>query len=76
VGAVPAGGAATESRAEGRCVAVPRGSKSQPGTEVAALFYSLIETAKLGEDPGDYLLRVARAAIEQPGTVTLPKSVD
>jgi hypothetical protein len=32
------------------------GSKSQRGTEVAALFYSLIETAKLrGEDPGDYL---------------------
>jgi transposase len=53
------------------------GSKSQRGTEVAALFYSLIETAKLrGEDPGDYLLRAALAAIENPGTVTLPSSVD
>jgi transposase len=53
------------------------GSKSQRGTEVAALFYSLIETAKLrGEDPGDYLLRAALAAIESPGTVTLPSSVD
>jgi transposase len=53
------------------------GSKSQRGTEVAALFYSLIETARLrGEDPGDYLLRAALAAIEQPGTVTLPSSVD
>jgi transposase len=53
------------------------GSKSQRGTEVAALFYSLIETAKLrGEDPGHYLLRAARAALENPGTVTLPSSVD
>ena len=53
------------------------GSKSQRGTEVAALFYSLIETAKLrGEDPGDYLLRAALAAIENPGTVTLPNSFD
>jgi transposase len=53
------------------------GSKSQRGTEVAALFYSLIETAKLrGEDPGDYLLRAARAAIENPGTVTLPQGYD
>jgi transposase len=53
------------------------GSKSQRGTEVAALFYSLIETAKLrGEDPGHYLLRAARAAIEKPGTVTLPKGPD
>jgi transposase len=53
------------------------GSKSQRGTEVAALFYSLIETAKLrGEDPGDYLLRAALAAIEHPGTVTLPSGVD
>lgn len=53
------------------------GGKSQRGTEVAALFYSLIETARLrGEDPGDYLLRAAFAAIESPGTVTLPHSVD
>ncbi|NPC53548.1 IS66 family transposase [Corallococcus sp. AB032C] len=51
------------------------GSKSQRGTEVAALFYSLVETARLrGEDPGHYLRRAALAAIENPGTVTLPKS--
>ena len=51
------------------------GSKSKRGTEVAALFYSLIETARLrGEDPGHYLWRAALAAIENPGTVTLPKS--
>jgi transposase len=53
------------------------GSKSLRGTEVAALFYSLIETARLrGEDPGRYLLRAALAAIETPGTVTLPSSSD
>jgi len=51
------------------------GSKSLRGTEVAALFYSLIETARLrGEEPGRYLLRAALAAIETPGTVTLPAS--
>ena len=53
------------------------GSKSLRGTEVAALFYSLIETARLGgEDPGRYLLRAALAAIDNPGTVTLPSSAD
>ena len=49
------------------------GSKSKRGTEVAALFYSLIETAHLrGEDPPAYLKRAALAAIADPGTVTLP----
>ncbi|OJH37558.1 hypothetical protein BON30_25480 [Cystobacter ferrugineus] len=53
------------------------GSKSLRGTEVAALFYSLMETARLcGEDPGRYLLRAALAAIANPGTVTLPSSID
>ncbi len=53
------------------------GSKSQRGTLVAALFYSLIETAKLrGEDPGDYLLRAALAAIGNPDAVTLPQTLD
>ncbi|WP_317987262.1 IS66 family transposase [Stigmatella hybrida] len=53
------------------------GSKSQRGTEVAALFYSLIETARLrGEEPGRYLRRAALAAIESPGTVTLPTRQD
>jgi hypothetical protein len=28
------------------------------------------------EDPGDYLLRAALVAIEQPGTVTLPNGFD
>lgn len=53
------------------------GSKSQRGTEVVALFCFLIETARLrGEDPGHYLKRAALAAIESPGTVTLPKNRD
>jgi transposase len=51
------------------------GSKSKRGTEVAALFYSLIETAQLrGEDPAAYLQRAALAAIADPGTVTLPRA--
>ncbi|WP_395857954.1 transposase [Cystobacter fuscus] len=53
------------------------GSKSLRGAEVAALFYSLSETAHVrGEDPGRYLLSAALAAIENPGTVTLPSSSD
>ena len=49
------------------------GSRSQRGTEVAALFYSLIESAKLcGVEPKAYLLRATRAALATPGTVTLP----
>lgn len=38
------------------------GSRSQRGTEVAALFYSLIESAKLcGAEPKAYLLQATRA---------------
>ena len=49
------------------------GSKSKRGTEVAAIFYSLIETAEMrGEDPAAYLRRSALAAIALPGTATLP----
>ena len=51
------------------------GSHSKRGTQVAAIFYSLIETAQLrGEDPSAYLLRAAKAAIAVPGTVTLPRT--
>ena len=40
------------------------GSRSRRGTEVAAVFYSLIETAKLlGVEPSDYLRRAAEAAL-------------
>jgi transposase len=49
------------------------GSRSRRGTEVAALFYSLIETAKLrGLDPRKYLLSVADLSIHHPGTIALP----
>ncbi len=34
------------------------------------------KSAPLVEDPGAYLLRATLAAIEQPGTVTLPASSD
>jgi transposase len=49
------------------------GSRSLRGTHVAALFYTLCETAKLvGVDPHAYLLRALYAAIAWPGAVTLP----
>ena len=49
------------------------GSRSRRGTEVAAVLYSLIESAKLlGIDPKAYLLKATLAAIKNPGTVTLP----
>jgi transposase len=49
------------------------GSKSKRGTQVAAIFYSLCESAKLHHvDPRAYLLCAALAAIKKPGTVTMP----
>jgi transposase len=40
------------------------GSKSKRGTEVASIFYSLVETAKLhGVDPARYLVAAAQAAM-------------
>jgi transposase len=48
------------------------GSKSLRGTEVAALFYSLVETAKLvGVDPAKYLRAAAEAALRE-GRALLP----
>ena len=52
------------------------GSRSLRGTQVAALFYSLIESAKLvGVEPAAYLREAARRAIETPGTATLPRHI-
>jgi len=49
------------------------GSRSKRGTEVAALFYTLFETAKLsGVNPHTFVLEAAKRAIREPGTVTLP----
>ena len=47
------------------------GSKSRRGTEVAATFYTLIETAKLhGVNPAEFLLAAVRAA--DRGEVLMP----
>jgi transposase len=52
------------------------GSRSKRGTEVAALFYSLIESAKFcGVEPKAYLLHATHAALRNPGTVTLPHAL-
>lgn len=49
------------------------GSRSQRGTEVAALFYSLLESAKLaGVEPKLYLLAATRSALADPHAITLP----
>jgi len=49
------------------------GNRSKRGAKVAAILYTLIESAKLnGIDPAEYLGRAARSAIRGPGTVTLP----
>lgn len=52
------------------------GSRSKRGTEVAALLYTLFESAKLaGVDPHAYVLEATRRAIAAPGTVTLPNDL-
>jgi len=49
------------------------GSKSLRGTEVAAIFYSLVESAKLvGVNPQQYLLAAANAALDDPTAALLP----
>ncbi|MGH7346947.1 MAG: IS66 family transposase [Candidatus Rokuibacteriota bacterium] len=49
------------------------GSRSERGTEVAALLYSLLESAKLtGVEPKLYLHTALRAALENPKAVILP----
>ena len=50
------------------------GSRSRRGAKVAAILYSVIETAKLnGVDPAAVLRRAARAAIKNPGAVVIPR---
>jgi transposase len=52
------------------------GSKSKRGTEVAALFYTLFETAKLsGVDPRAYVTLAAKRAIADHSAVTLPSDL-
>ena len=64
--AIPLDNNATERALRGLVVGRKNhyGSRSQRGTEVAALFYSLMESAKLnGLDPRDYLRQAVRAAL-------------
>ena len=52
------------------------GSKSKRGTEVAAVFYTLFETAKLSQvDPRAYVTMAANRAIAESGAVTLPSDI-
>ena len=52
------------------------GSRSERGTRVAALFYTLMESAKVaGVNPKEYLRVATRRAIATPGSVTLPRAV-
>jgi len=52
------------------------GSKSLRGTKVAAILYTLFETAKLsGVDPRAYVNLAAKRAIANPGSVTLPSGL-
>ena len=52
------------------------GSRSVRGTEVAALFYSLCETALIHRvEPVTYLIEAATAELRQPGTALLPHQV-
>jgi transposase len=63
-----------------RGVAVGRknhyGSRSERGTRTAALFYSLIESAKLCRvEPRGYLREATLRAVRNPGIVTLPRDL-
>ena len=50
------------------------GNRSRRGAKVAAILYSLIETAKLqGINPAVVLRQAARAAIKNPGAAVVPR---
>ena len=52
------------------------GSRSKRGTEVTALFYTLVESAKLcGVEPKEYLLRATRTALKKPGVTLMPYEI-
>jgi transposase len=52
------------------------GSRSLRGSQVAAIFYTLCETARLmGVNPQAYLLQAVHAALTRPGAVTFPEAV-
>lgn len=75
---IPLDNNATERALRGMAVGRKNhyGSRSLRGTEVAALFYSLIESAKLASvEPQAYLREATKRAIRNPGTVTLPHTL-
>ena len=50
------------------------GARSETGTRVAALFYSLIESCKMaGVDAQAYLIEAARRALDDRNAVFLPE---
>ncbi len=52
------------------------GSHWKRGADVAAILYTLFESAKLaGVDPHRYVLEATRRVIATPATVTLPENV-
>ncbi len=52
------------------------GSRSERGTRTAALFYSLIESAKLCRvEPRAYLREATLRAVRNAGTVTLAREL-
>ena len=76
--AIPVDNNATERALRG--IALGRknhyASRSERGTRVAALCYTLLESAKLAEvEPAAYLAEATRRAITTPGTVTLPRDL-
>ena len=76
--AIPVDNNATERALRG--IALGRknhyGSRSERGTRVAALCYTLLESAKLaGVEPAAYLAAATRRAIATPGMVTRPRDL-
>jgi transposase len=72
---VPLDNSATERALRGPVVGRKNfyGARSKRGADVAAVFYTLFETAKLrGDEPKAYLRRSVEQALLVPGTVTLP----
>ena len=52
------------------------GSRSKRGTEVTALFYTLVESAKLsGVEPKEYLLRATWTALKEPEMTLMPYEI-
>jgi transposase len=51
-------------------------SRSKRGTRAAALFYSLVDSAKLcGVEPCAYLRGATLRAVRSPGTITLARDL-